>query len=775
MSITYGKKLNYNEEQLVREIAFNCGVQFDTARLMFYRGIDSIDRAKRFLNPGKKYFNNPFDLQDMQEAVDRITYAKNHGENVLIFGDYDADGVCATTILYNCLKDFGIVPNLFIPERDLGYGLNVEKVLELAKIYQVNLVITVDCGISDYEKIEKIKQAGIDVIVTDHHEPPEVLPDCIKINPKISGQKYPFRELCGAGVAYKLGYALNGKSADEYLDFVALATVADSMDLADENRDLVVEGLKIFNSQSLRLQFSYLIGEFDKKITAQTLAYSIAPRVNAGGRMGDVVSVLKFFISENPNDIFDLAVKLNKYNLDRQTECDRIFNEAKLKIYNENLDKDSVILVEDKDWKSGFIGIVAAKLVEIFNRPVIVFTEQDGHLKGSARSVDGVNIYNAISSAKDILIGFGGHSQAAGVSVEINKLNIFRKYLCEFVEENFGKTFSRAEINCEWEITEKVSMQFAKEISLLGPFGMGNRVPFFSTTLGKVEARPIKVGSPHISFVSSGLEMLMFNGENSVQTLSLPVDKKIIFELNLSTFRGKDSLKGFVKSIIPDYGDFSKINYHVFRNEILKLRNDSTAIFMGDWGQDCQDKIVKTNSKNIEITEGFGTLYVLSDAKNFGKYNFPDGFSTGLFSSPCTCSQNCLIVSPDYIPEGYERVIYLDKPLCVLDFGGQIVVVDDVVGFTMAQSVSTERADWENIFRDIISLCNKKYNGAISTAFSVESACNESTIICALETFFELGFIKIENGELVRDFKVKNALTNSGIYSKIYSLKGELC
>ena len=227
MKIVYGKNLTEEEISVVSNIALECGVLFDTARLLFYRNVDTVEKAKVFLNSNKNRLHNPYLLDGVREAVDRLILAKEKGQNVLIFGDYDADGVCATAVLYNALKDFGIIAKKTIPEREDNYGLNLNIVNKFNDEERIDLLITVDCGISDSDKIEEIKKLGIDVIVTDHHEPPEELPDCIKINPKINGQAYPFKELCGAGVAYKLSYALIGEKANKNLDFVALATIAD--------------------------------------------------------------------------------------------------------------------------------------------------------------------------------------------------------------------------------------------------------------------------------------------------------------------------------------------------------------------------------------------------------------------------------------------------------------------------------------------------------------------------------------------------------------------
>ena len=470
MKIIYGKKPSESESLVITKIAAECGILYDTARLLFCRNINTVEKAKAFLNAGKHGFINPFLLDGMKEATERISHAKEFGEKILVFGDYDADGICATAILFNALKDFGVDVLRFVPEREDNYGLNVGIVSRFDAQEKIDLLITVDCGISDRDKIEELKNLGIDVIVTDHHEPPEILPDCIKINPKILGQEYSFHELCGAGVAYKLASALIGKKADTYLDFVALATVADSMDLVGENRDLVVEGLKLFNDKnSLRPCFKYLLGDNNKQVTAQTLAYTVAPRVNAGGRMGDAATALQLFTTNDQNKVFDLAVKLSGYNTARQVECDKIYKEAKAKIQSENLSDSEMILVADENWRTGFIGIVAAKLVEEYARPVIVFAGSDGYLKGSARSVESFNIYDAINSVKELLITFGGHSQAAGVSVSKENFPLLKSALNSYVKDVGAVLDVEQKVYVEWEIDGEFSPRFAKEIEYLEP------------------------------------------------------------------------------------------------------------------------------------------------------------------------------------------------------------------------------------------------------------------------------------------------------------------
>lgn len=758
MKIIYGKSLTAKQNKAVSYIASECGILFDTARLLFYRGIDTLDKAKAFLNPGKSGFIDPLLLNDMENAVKRIIKAKDNREKVLIFGDYDADGVCATTILYYCLKEFGIIADCFVPERDEGYGLNLNTIEKLREQKGVDLLITVDCGISSADIIEELKNKGVDVIVTDHHEPPDILPNCIKINPKIAGQKYPFTELCGAGVAYKLGSALIGDGADKYLDFVALATVADSMDLVGENRDLVVEGLKLFNNPyQLRSQFKNLLGDTNKQVTAQTLAYVIAPRVNAGGRMGDANSVLTLFTTNDQNEIFDLSAKLCSYNIARQVECDNIYKQAKEKIKRNGLENDGVILVADNAWRVGFVGIVAAKLVEEYNRPVIVFAGHDGYLKGSARSVEGLNIYEVIAQVKDLLIAYGGHSQAAGVAVKEENYTALSKALNERVKNLTSDIDLEQPILVEWNVTSPINMRFAREIDALEPFGVGNRKPLFTTEVEVINSLPLKSGSAHYSFKTEVLDMLDFNGEKNVFPLSLPVSKKVVFEINRSVYKNRESIKGIVRSVHPNYGDFSAIELNIFHNEVKKLSLDFSA---GDI------KIIKEE----DVVKSANTLYVITDAKNLECYPQLKGLPLNVFSlNSGNLSQ--IVISPIEIPEGFDKVVYLDKPMQVMSCDSEIFVVDDRIGYRNLDKISVDRSDFARNFSTLRNLSGKEYKNAVSFCSKYFDKEERLQTLFTIQVFMELGIFKVNNGRFTFDEKVKNTLTNSRVYSKIYTLK----
>ena len=314
----------FTQEQLnsIADLAESAGLTENVTRILYARGVDTAEKIRKFMNPSSKNFLDPFLMKGMREAVDMITQARDEGRTVAVFGDYDADGICASAIMYHALKAFGIEPHVYVPERTDGYGLSEEVVDRVFEDCNPELFITVDCGISCAKETQYIYELGCDVIVTDHHELPEVLPDCVIVNPKLKDD-YPYDNLCGAGVAFKLACALLGERAYEWLDFATLATVADSVPLLGENRDIVTEGLKLFN-HFIRPCFTELIGKTYDAITAQTLAFNLAPRINAAGRMGDARAAFELFITESAVDIYDLSVKLCAYNTERQKYCDEL-------------------------------------------------------------------------------------------------------------------------------------------------------------------------------------------------------------------------------------------------------------------------------------------------------------------------------------------------------------------------------------------------------------------------------------------------------------------
>lgn len=756
MKVVYDSDLTGNEQQ-IEKIASACGILSDTARLLYSRKIDTVEKAKNFLNPSKDGFFDPFSFADMRAAVNRITEGREKKQSVMIFGDYDADGISATTVLFKALKVFGIDAKTVIPEREEGYGLNVEKITAGEK---PDLIITVDCGISDYEKIEILKKSGIDVIVTDHHEPPEVLPDCLIINPKTQNSGYPFGNLCGAGVAYKLAYALIGDSADEYLDFVALATVSDSMELVGENRDIVAEGLKIFNGENLRQCFKALLGDNSKAVTAQTLAFSVAPKINAGGRMGDALSSLRLFLSESVAEISEKAELLKSYNVVRQTECENIYREAKAKLSFDG-ELKSVITVYDEKWNVGFTGIVASRLAEEYSRPVIVFGETNGTLKGSARGVDGVNVYNLIAEEKDILLTFGGHAQAAGVGIEKKDFPLFRKRINEYFSALYKDFRFEKTVRAEWEVIKPLSTRFIKEIELLEPFGVGNRRPVFALKINSVDSLPIKQGSPHYCFSTPVIEMLDFGGENNVEVLSLPIEKTVVFETNRSVYKTKESVKGIVKKIIADYSDLSRVKNYIISNELDKitygLYNNPT------------ENAVNVKDITYEKKEFSGaTLYAVSDINDLPE-NLKQRLPVYLFET-AFCGEDSIVVSPRNIPVGFKRVIYLDSPSAFMKTDAESYCDFSVNGYKFVEEINVGRNEMGEIYKTLINFVGEDMRDAVKFYESRKFSFSAASFLFAVKVFAELGIIDLSGGRLKIKDK-KSALNDSVLYNKIVELK----
>ncbi|MDE5729160.1 MAG: DHH family phosphoesterase, partial [Clostridia bacterium] len=373
-------EFEFSDEQLndVRKLAFECGLCEDTVKILYGRGIRAKDDVIKFMHPSMEHFISPYKMSGMREAVELIKRARDEEWSVVVYGDYDADGVCAATILGNSLRDFGIEPYVCVPERKDGYGLSAALIDGIFDEYFPQLFITVDCGISCADEVDYIKELGAEVIVTDHHELPERIPDCICINPKFN-DGYIYDNLCGAGVAFKVGCALNGESAYKYLDFAAIATVADSVPLTGENRDIVYEGLKLINSNPKEC-YSYFLNKNDCA-NSHTIAFSVAPKINAAGRMGDAKAALSLFNSTDKSEIFTLAAKLSEYNLERQKYCDELYSSAKEMLKADGGGFGNIIMLYNENWNSGFVGIVAARLAEEYSRPAILFVKNGDMLK----------------------------------------------------------------------------------------------------------------------------------------------------------------------------------------------------------------------------------------------------------------------------------------------------------------------------------------------------------------------------------------------------------
>jgi len=494
-------KNNIDEKQAL-EIKKTAGSEI-LMKLLINRGITSAEQAQNFLDVENTKITSPYVFPDMEKAVKKINEAIEYQDHIVVFGDFDADGITSTSLLYKTLNLLGANASFYLPERsEEGHGLSRAAICKLISSRKAKIIITVDCGISNVGEIKLAGSLGTDVIITDHHEPQEEIPPayaiinpkmpCIMEDPdkKISNLKY----LAGVGVAYKLALALlesNNKQHfhDEIFYFVALGTVGDVVPLLGENRIFVRQGMNLISQKRPAAIGKILeIGGYkvNKKMSAGTIAFGIIPKINAIGRLMDATPAIEFLLTEDEEKLKNFANELNENNKKRQQMCEETYNQAELKIEQEvDLEKDKAIILADKDWHPGIIGIVASKLVEKYYRPVFMvsISEEKNEARGSARSVESLNLFETLSEFADLFIQFGGHAFAAGFSFDLNKSSFgrFREKLLFAVNKTLKEEALHPELKIDTEVeSSDITESFIHELEKMEPFGESNPQPIFS-------------------------------------------------------------------------------------------------------------------------------------------------------------------------------------------------------------------------------------------------------------------------------------------------------
>ena len=463
--------------------------------------------------------HNPFLLNDMDKAVTRIELAVMRGEKITVFGDYDADGVTSTSILYMFLRENGADVDYYIPNRfSDGYGMNRDAI-DLVSENGTKLIITVDNGIAAADEIRYASGLGIDVVVTDHHECPETLPECCAvINPKRSDSTYPCPNLAGAGVAFKLVTALNKGSLEsiikKYILLAAIGTVADVVPLSDENRAIVTMGLKMVPcSKNIGVNALMKVSSVSSPASVSDFAFGVAPRINAAGRLDDASVCVRLFSSNDAVECNKIAENLSRLNSKRQDVEKQITSEAFELIDSEKLFNDKVIVVYKPGWNHGVIGIVASKICEKYYRPCIVLTDDGGSVKGSGRSVSGFDLYESLCACKDALLKFGGHSMAAGLSLNTDNVVSFRRMINEYAENLVGKEGFMQKIYIDADLTGfEIDIPLIQSLEILEPYGMGNPKPVFSLTDVKVISKTSLSDGKH-------LKLTVMSADTSVEAI----------------------------------------------------------------------------------------------------------------------------------------------------------------------------------------------------------------------------------------------------------------
>ncbi|MDY5821132.1 MAG: single-stranded-DNA-specific exonuclease RecJ [Candidatus Borkfalkiaceae bacterium] len=754
----YEKQSQSRDENLIKDISETFGVSARFAKILTERNINSVEQAKKFLYSSLSDLGDPFLMSGMKEAVDRIN-AVSPEEVIVVYGDYDVDGISATTILTKCLRLMGKTAYAVIPERSDGYGLS-EAVIERAlEEFCPDLLITVDCGISAVNEVEYLQDLGVDVIVTDHHEIPDTLPDCTIISCKLDDD-YKFNGLCGAGVAYNLSRALIGDKADEFLDMVALATMADSMPLIGENRILVTEGLKrIRQGKCIAAIKSLLKNANVKEITATSLSYSVAPRVNAAGRMGNANVALSAFLSEDEYEVGVFTEQLNQFNAKRQNDCEELYKSAKNKLSNKSpLMKVNVLY--DKKWNTGLVGIVAARIAEETGKPTILFTESDGVWHGSARSNNSINIFEALKYATKYSENFGGHAQAAGVTVRYENLTDFENALDEYVSKTCDISDFTSVVYVDEIVKEPITIGYVEELEKLEPCGVENPRPLFAEYVGNAYATPLKYGSPHLSLKTNNFDFIYFNGVDDMKILNSDVVKALIYEPSASVFNGKKYAKGYVKSYktearFDDYTDFL-----LFSSQLDSISAKTETYTEID---------EKTTEEYIERAkrEIFGTLFIACSSKTVKHYEEQlRGLDVTTYS---TCKKSnlstvCLGIKGE-ITALYSHIVFLDKPLNVslnLPYDVEISVNVSQNGFD-CQGVTADRKTLGEIYL-ALKKSEKKFTSIEDAAAVAGNGYGLKEIAFAVKVFRELGLIEAKGGKFYAVHGAGKSLNDSEIY-----------
>lgn len=573
------------DEKIVKHLQEVLKLEPTLANLLAQRGITSYDEAKTFFRPELSQLHDPFLMKDMDKAVERIEYAINHHEKILVYGDYDVDGTTAVALVYSFLKKLYSEVDFYIPDRyKEGYGISIQGI-DFAAKSGYKLVIALDCGIKAVDKMEYAREKGVDFIIGDHHRPGDTIPNAVAVlDPKRSDCPYPYKELSGCGVGFKMIQAYSQKNTfpfddlNEYLDLVVVAIASDIVPITGENRILAYYGLQTINSNprpGIEAILEYTSFKkvrprniedgdyiYNKELTVSDLVFQIGPRINAAGRIESGRNSVELLVSQTADQASGFAKRINELNTERRTLDSEITEEALQMILDDpdNANKKSTI-VFNPNWSKGVIGIVASRLIEAHYRPTIVFTKSNGLLTASCRSVQNFDIYDAIDACSDLLEHFGGHKYAAGFSLRPENLEVFRDKFENYVRDNIDEDSLTPEINIDTEIhLNDINNKFFRILKQFAPFGPGNMAPIFVTTdvMDTGSARTVgknhlKLEVVHANISGYPLPAIAFQQADKLSLIKgQGLTFSICYHLEENEWNGQKNLQLNVNDIKPD-------------------------------------------------------------------------------------------------------------------------------------------------------------------------------------------------------------------------------
>ncbi len=551
------------DQKSVLALADSLNISNVLADLLIKRGVTNFFEAKKYFRPSLDSLHDPFLMDDMEKASTRVIKAVTNNEKICVYGDYDVDGTCSAALMYMFLKELDAQVEIYIPNRiEEGYGISKTSVRKL-KEKNTDLIISVDCGITAVEEVELANELGMETIICDHHQPKDVLPPAYAIlDPLKPGDDYPFKYLSGAGIAFKLARAIADRIGKkdmvlDYLDLVALAGAADIVPLVDENRVLVKAGIEKINTNP-RPGILALIKSARMEpgnLSAGQIVFTIAPRINAVGRLGDANRAVELFITDDYNRAVELAKVLEGENFERRKIDEVTFAHA-VQLASEELEENLGIVLHDDNWHPGVIGIVASRLVEKYYRPSIMLTTIDGVAKGSARSIAGFNIYEALQECQDLLIQFGGHKAAAGLELKKENIEPFKQKFNEILKRSLTQEKIQPEVIIDAKISlNEITPKFVRILDQFAPFGPGNMRPIFLAENVMIKSLPRIVGANHMitTFSQNGTDRVYdaigfnlagyvkeINGENKIVDIVFTIEKIVRNDRTFPQLRLKD-------------------------------------------------------------------------------------------------------------------------------------------------------------------------------------------------------------------------------------------
>ncbi len=737
---------------------------------------------ERFLSPSENDFRDTNKLKDLPGAAAKVKSAVEQNKHILIYGDYDCDGICSSTILYLFLKSIGANVDVFIPNRfENGYGISIDAIEEIQSLYAPDLLITVDLGITAVEEVEILKQEGVDVVITDHHIPLEEIPDCLVVDPKLCKNEYGFDGLCGAGVALKLVEGIAGREvAMKYLDICAIATVGDIVPLIDENRAIAKLGIEKINSGNCLKSLTFLKNKLELPIiSSYDISFKIVPRLNACGRMDNAFKVVDFLVETDEKLLEQKYTEIESDNTLRLVSIDKGNKIIDKCLEGFDINEPSVLV--QGDFHEGIIGILASRVSHEYNKPAIIFTKtEDGTLKGSGRSIDKIDIHKIISEMQDILENFGGHKMAIGVEILPENFDdfkeIFNQKISEISEPN---DFIIDEKKYDILLSENdLSDEFLSQLELLEPFGCENERPVFALKEKAMNVVQMseKAYKHFRCFTESNVPITAFSSYQFVPILKSKTDKLLSVDFSKNVYHGKTSTNilfhgvNLEKIDIDGFEDIENMSsiYNKYYS-IFDFNNKEKYHLQSDLKSVIKQKLAESD---------FGTIVVAStsdDIKFLSSLNLEKLYTAKPFKN----AQNAVLIAPQSVYElgsvkGYKNIIFLHKHFEGehLYFSQKYYVFEPIEIVPLETKLSKEREVFVSVYNLARNHYMTKANDVIDFAnkLSIKSAgISASQVLFCLIVFMELNFLEFD--EILDCMKVLSAkkmeLSSSLVYNSL--------